>query len=947
LEVRDWFLITKLMLTSKWRSNVLLLSWLFLSLFPLTNFASHLIAVEIRAKPLNCNTRTYEVTVIGYINYESAVRFGGDQDTLFFGDGKTMLVQEIMHTVIDPVLHIGKVEFKVSHTYGASGTYVLSYKEYSRNEGIINMDASGFTTFYTETSISIASGSCDSSPYLTVPPIDRACTGGAYYHNPGAVDSDDDSLSYSFVVPQSGLETDVKNYLYPINSKFYTAAGLNYNRANETKDGPPAFLMDPSDGTVTWNAPGAHGEYALAIKVTSWKFNAIDSTWFKSGYIIRDMQVFVEDCSNKKPELDIPADFCVTAGTLIQFTSRASDPDNDPVIIEAFSDVFSLDESPAEIIPNGGPLQSTKAPYDTAAVQFKWRTDCSHVKALPYKIIFKITDGPPAGPRLVRFKTVSIKIVAPPPEFESVTVNPLTKKVTLHWKNYACEEIQGIQLWRRVAEYQYEQPECNSGMPYFLRYKLLATLPAGAKNYTDGNLSLGAQYCYRIVALMGDDRIPSRISLDTCLIPQPAKAPVITNVSVVKSESNGSMLVRWTSPFDIDKIQYPPPYTYKLYRAAGFVNNGTFVEVNSIAIQDTVYTDTQVDTQNSPYQYKIELYVPGLTDAPVDTSSNASSVYLKAQPLPGKIKLSWEFSTPWYNFIQAYPNHLIYRSEQPTGPFILIDSVDVNEYGLQYIDSGKFQNRKLIEEQNYYYKVLTRGSYGNPAIVEPLENFSQIAGSPTLDVGPPCIPIVVIQTTDCKLLNCSTDTYFNKITWSFPDNTCLEEGLTYRVFVSDSESDEFLPLSTTSEINFEHTNLSSMAKCYSVAAIDAAGNISALSTSVCNDNCPYFELPNVFTPALIDGANDQFIAFGSETGLARCARFVKSVDLKIYNRWGEEVYSISEATPGTIYSFWDGSTNSGSEIESGIYFYSARVTFDVRDPSQQDKVIKGWVHLMR
>lgn len=937
------------MATLKWCGKIFLFSrLLFLCGFFNQAAASHLIAVEIRAKPLNCNTRTYEVTVIGYINYESNVSFGGDSDSLSFGDGHSILVPEIAHVIIDSQLHIGRVEYTVLHTYLTDGTFKLSYKEHSRNEGIINMEGSGLTTFYTESSITIASGSCDSSPYLTVPPIDRACKGEAYYHNPGAVDLDDDSLSFSFVTPQSGLAREVKNYLYPNASKFYSDVGINFNQANETRDGPPIFIIDPSDGTVTWNAPGPPGEYAFAIKVTAWKFNSNNNTWFEAGFSIRDMQVFVEDCFNKKPDLTIPEDLCVIAGTLVQFTAPASDPDGDPVVIEAFSDVFALPESPAEINPANLP-QSTKAPHDTASIQFKWTTACSHVKAQPYKIVFKITDTPPAGPRLVRFKTISIKVIAPPPEFESVSVNPINKKITLQWKDSPCENIQGIQVWRRVDEYQYAQPECNSGMPYFLRYQLLATLPADSKTYTDNDLSFGAKYCYRIIALIGENEIASRLSLDTCLIPKPAEAPVITHVSVFEtSEANGSIRIQWTSPFDIDKNQYPPPYTYKIYRSSGMNNSLQFDELNEMPIADTVYMDTQLDSQHLPYQYKVELFVPGLTTAPIDTSSSASSVFLKVQPLPGSIKLTWQANTPWYNYIQRYPYHRIYRSEEgPAGQFILIDSVNVNEDGFQYVDSGTFQGRKLAEEQVYYYKILTRGAYGNPAILEPLENLSQIAGTATLDITPPCTPVVALENTDCSSLSCTTDTYYNKLTWSFPSDACFEEGLSYKVFVAESEADEFIALATLSQSTFEHTNLSSLAKCYAVATIDAAGNLSALSAPVCNDNCPYFELPNVFTPGAEDDANDHFIAFGSENGTNHCARFVKKVDLKVYDRWGNEIYSINTDSPDNYFIYWNGLTPSGKEIDPGIYFYSAQVTFDMRDPSKQNKVIKGWVHLIR
>jgi CHU_C Type IX secretion signal domain len=938
------------MLKTKWREKLLVFfCLLFFCIVPQFTHASHLIAVEIRAKPINCSSFTYEITLIGYVKIGS-VNLGGEGVKLSFGDGQSVLVPEQPSPVIiDPILNIGRVQFTTIHSYQAPGVYLLSYGEPNRNEGIVNMDMSVTTTFYTESSITVSKNNCDSPPYLTVPPVDRACTGIAYYHNPGAVDSDDDSISFSFVVPKSELNQDVRNYKYPNDPKFYTSAGMGYNQANEAHDGPPGFIIDPIDGTLTWDAPGAPGEYALAIKVTAWKFNTADSSWVESGYVIRDMQVVVEDCSNKKPDLTVSEEICAIAGTNVQFSVTASDPDGNPVSIEAFSDVFSLEDSPAEVSPKGAPLQSTAAPYDTAALQFKWNVTCIHVKNQPYKVVFKVTDSPPAGPRLVRFKTVSIRVIAPPPKFENVTVNPIVKKVTLEWKNYDCENVAGIQVWRRVAQYEYEQPECNIGMPHFLRYTLLTTLPGNSQSYTDPDLSIGAQYCYRIVALIGENKIPSRISIDTCLIPKPAEAPVITNVSVIEtSESNGRMEIRWTSPFDIDKNQYPPPYEYKVYRSSGFGQN-TFVEVTSTPIHDTVFIGTQINTRDFPHEYRITLFVPTLANTAIDTSSVASSVFLKAEPLPGKVKLVWQAYTPWYNYVQSHPYHRIYRSDAgPVGPFKLIDSVDVNENGFQYVDDGKFQNQSLIENQLYYYKVLTRGSYGNPEIKAPLENFSQIVGSTILDSKPPCTPVVVLEKTDCGDFPCTTDNYYNKMTWSYPDDvSCLEESLTYLVLVAETENGEFVPVATISGNSFQHNNLSSLAKCYSVAAIDAVGNISPLSEPQCNDNCPYFELPNVFTPGAPDGRNDEFMAFGSETGTSKCARFVKQVDLKVYNRWGMEVYSVVDVVPESNYVFWDGSSNTGRDVDDGVYFYSADVTFDVRDPAAQRKIIKGWIHLIR
>lgn len=928
----------------KWRDKLIIFCWL-LCLTQVT-MASHMIAVEIRARPINCTTRTYEITLIGYVSTASTVPFGGDPDSLSFGDGQSIIVPEQVPVVIDPLLNIGRVQYTIVHTYASAGKYILSYREHARNNGIMNMEESALTTFYTESAITITQGHCDSSPFLTVPPIDRACSGIAYYHNAGAIDMDDDSVAFSLVTPKSDRNTEVINYSNPDDRKFYTAIGMNYNRGNENKNGPPSFAIDPVDGTLSWDAPGVTGEYALAIKITGWKYNSSDSTWVESGFCIRDMQVIVEDCNNRNPDVVVPNELCVMAGETAEFTVPGSDPDGDPVTMEAFSDIFTLTGNPGMVLPEGAPLQATAAPFDTAKLHFSWNTSCLNVKSQPYKVVIKITDSPAAGPRLVRFKTVSIKVIAPPPEFETVNINPVTKSATLTWKGYSCENTENIQVWRRVSEYRYQQPDCNTGMPYFLRYKLIATLAGDSESYLDSDLAIGAQYCYRIVALIGGNKTPGRISRDTCFIPRPAEAPVITMVSVsTTGETDGSVQVRWTPPFDIDQTQYPPPYRYKVYRSD---DNTSFVEVTPMAQTDTAYTDVGINTQDLPYAYRVELFVPGITTAPVDTSSIAASVFLDVRSLPGKIGLTWDGNTPWYNYTSKYPYHLIYRSDlSRDGPFTLIDSVDVNEYGFHYIDSGKFQNMSLSDEKYYYYKVLTRGSYGNPAIGEPLENFSQISGTTTLDVSPPCIPVVVIESTDCGSLDCSTETYYNRISWSFDDNSCMEDGLTYRIFTSDSEEGPFEALTTLPGNSFEHNHLSSLAKCYRVAAIDAVGNLSGLSTVVCNDNCPYFELPNVFTPGTGDGLNDQFLAFGPETGSTRCSRFVKQVELTVYNRWGEKIYSVSTAEVENNSIFWDGSSTSGRDAEAGIYFYSANVTFDVRDPSRRNKQFKGWVHLIR
>lgn len=905
--------------------------------------ATHIRSIEVVAKRIDCFSNTYEITLTAYLNKNNtSVGFGGDGDLIDFGDGETFGIPEQASVYLNGIVY---AQFTITHTFPGPGTYLVGYREANRGEPLINMQSSASTPFYVEMELLIEPEVCNSSPQFLVPPIDRGCSGKAFYHHLGTIDPDGDSLSYELMTPKKSKNEDVLNYRLPDVPEFYQVSGVDYNEANEAGTGPPNLDIDPVTGLITWDAPGAAGIYSLAVKITEWRFRLSDSTWYQMGYVTRDMEIVVEPCSNARPELSDVEELCVMSGTLIDFSLQGSDPDNHPVVIEAYSELFDLNHNPATIDPSAFIVQSTLPPNDTAAMRFRWQTDCEHVRQHAYQVVFKIQDRPPTGPPLVQFKTVRITVLAAPPEYESVSVNPVSKEVAIEWKEHDCERVTGYQVWRRVSRYEYDQPECSSGMPHFLRYTLIGEVTSGTQAFVDNDVAIGAMYCYRLVALLGPGKAPSRLSLDTCLIPKPAEAPVITNVSVQKTDPvSGEVLIRWTPPFDIDPVQYPPPYQYRLYRASGSDGNA-FVPASAI-MSDTLFVDKSLNTGELTYEYLIQLFVPALSQEPVDTSSVASSVFLTPQPLFDGVRLTWEAATPWYNYLQHHPYHLVYRST--TGvedDFILIDSVDVNENGFVYEDRGTYQDRPLEPGTTYYYKIMTRGGYGNPRIPEPLENFSQITAGVLLDITPPCTPILTLAQQDCDDLPCPPADYFNQIDIAYPDDVCNEPGLVFEVWAAAEEGDEFQLLSTTGKYLYTHAGLASKAVCYKVAAVDRAGNRSEFSTTVCADNCPWFSLPNVFTPGAADEKNDVFMAFNIHNSETECARFVERVDLKILNRWGQEIHFAS-VTPEDNLVFWDGYQSDGSQVSPGIYYYEAHILFNVRDPELRKQQVKGWVHVV-
>ena len=92
-------------------------------------------------------------------------------------------------------------------------------------------------------------------------------------------------------------------------------------------------------------------------------------------------------------------------------------------------------------------------------------------------------------------------------------------------------------------------------------------------------------------------------------------------------------------------------------------------------------------------------------------------------------------------------------------------------------------------------------------------------------------------------------------------------------------------------------------------------------------------LPNVFTPGQ-DGHNDFFGPFPY--------RFVESIDIQIFNRWGNLVYQTTD--PDIL---WDGANQENQKLcADGTYYYVCTVN-EVCLDGIEPRVIKGFITLIR
>jgi len=875
------------------------LIYILLFLLSANVFATHNRAGEITFSHIS--GLTYEITVTTYTKDSSPadrpkleIRWGDssplDSIPRVNGNG-TNLGNDIKKNV-----------YIAQHTYpGANpAPYVISVEDPNRNAGILNIPNSVNVVFYLQTTLYINPFiGINNSPVLLNPPIDNACVGEIYVHNPGAVDSDGDSLYYTLQQSLKEGGQPIPSYQFPQASSFIS--------------------IDNFTGDLVWDSPVLAGEYNVAILIEEFR------NGFKIGSILRDMQITVVPNCDPPPNITGVSDTCIIAGDTLDINYTATG---------SYAVTMTSTGIPYSIA-NPAFFQHTSLPATLTTANFYWESQCNHVRNSPYFVSVKGID---AGPyNLADFHTTTILVIGPKPENVIATVQ--TNNINLAWDKTRCSQVIGYKIYRRLGPSGWTPGPCETGVPSSTGFQLIATNSSiNDTTFIDNNngngLIPGMDYCYRIVACYPDGA--ESIASDEVCNQLIKDVPIITRVNVnTTSQTTGSIYVEWSKPTEHDTIQWPGTYRYLIYRGEQSSTNMILID-STATINDTMYTDTMLNTLDFQYFYRIDIYnLTGGTRDLMGQSTVASSVYLNLIPSDNQLTLVWNETVPWTN-----TEHIIYRYNSLTS---LFDSLDITS-NTTYVDTG------LANDTTYCYKVESVGAYSSPGTIDPIRNFSQEKCGEPVDNVIPCPPTLCVE-VNCQLQQ-------NRLHWINKNPGCADDVLQFNIYKKDKIDGEYVLIANIpngTDSTYLHDNILSMVGCYVITGIDSSNNESLFSDSVCIDNpngacagnngcvynadeteeaaCFVYRLPNVITPGT-DGHNDVFEPFPY--------RFVESVDMQIFNRWGNLVYQTTN--PDIL---WKGlNQDNDKECPDGTYFYVCAVNQVCLSGTEQ-KVLKGFVTLIR
>jgi len=759
----------------------------------------------------------------------------------------------------------------------------------------------------------------NNTPLVNNPPIDNACAGESFYYNPGMYDPDQDSLSFSLMPFMTGTTSP--------SVSFYPLSGYNTPSGN--------ISVDPVTGELTWlHVPTTYGEYEIDMFVR--EYRRYNGGWIEMGSEVFAVQIYVQCCTSvvTVPPGLMSVKGCVEAGdTYTSPNITASEPDS----------VLTMSATGVPLIaPNNATFVST--PGVNVSGHLSWTPTCNNIQLNPYYVIVQAHDH--GTPPNANFSSISVQVVSPP--ITNFTDSVKGDSIKLNWSPPACvgtntaNVIVDYLIYRANECVQYTVNLCQTGIP---------PVPAGSPSsswyqpvgsttatvfYDNNNgfgFGAGNTYSYIIIAQYADGSlsVAPDYSSSTCITLH-LGVPILTNASVDTTDLiAGRMYIRWHKPLvggqNLDTTKYPPPYYFVLQHTS--VNNGSgtlnstsytsiytspsrqhFNQINTLA--DTTYTDTALNTQGAQYYYKVLFYSHGNY---VGSGTPGNSVFASGMGHDRRVALSWTIQQPWTNY-----KYYIYQQNGTNKGYKLVDSTTLT------VDTVK----QLTNKYNYCFRIMCLGSYYNPNIVSPDTNWSQKVCVTPIDDSPPCQPQLSIAG------NCNES--INKLTWRNPDHACnIDDVLKYYIYYTPRQDSTFTLMDSVLNVNdttyTTNYNLATIAGCYVIVAVDSAGNRSAWKDTTCTDDCPEYELPNIFTPNG-DNVNDLYTPVRN--------KYVRSVNFVMYNRWGEVVYENTNPSLG-----WDGKSKQMKQlVPDGTYFYTCTVN-EIHYYGIETIKLKGFVQLIK
>jgi hypothetical protein len=206
----------------------------------------------------------------------------------------------------------------------------------------------------------------NSSPQFNIDPILFVCTNANFAFNNGAVDSEGDSLAYSFIAPRTDANTNC-------------AYNPGYSVLNPISSSP-SVSIDPNSGDVSM-FPTAIEVGVMVVLITEWRNGEL------IGSVMRDIQIYTVACSNTAPTVgginntgDFATESC--AGALICFDIPSSDPDAGDTLTMSYN---------AGSVPVSATWNTTGVPMPTG--HFCWQTTAADARTQPYTFFVTIRDN--------------------------------------------------------------------------------------------------------------------------------------------------------------------------------------------------------------------------------------------------------------------------------------------------------------------------------------------------------------------------------------------------------------------------------------------------------------------------------------------------------------------------------------------------------------------------